>query len=91
MQPGIVDDMELDMAFDGDEEDEEEGESGRSGSAEPGMDMDEDDEGKDEWKKLALGSGSGGVKGRRKGMVFKCETCDKVSEPTHASPVRNAT
>lgn len=70
------------MAFDGDEdEDEEEGASGRSGSAEIEMDMDEEDDGeiKPEWKKLALGTGSGGVKGRRKGMVFKCENCAKVS------------
>ena len=34
---------------------------------------------KNAWGKLALGSGSGGVKGRRKGMVFKCENCSKVS------------
>jgi hypothetical protein len=71
--------MELDMEFDGDEDDDgevEEG-SGRSGSAElEGM---EDGERKD-WEKLALGSGSGGVKGRRKGMVFKCENCSKVSD-----------
>lgn len=70
------------MAFDGDddEDDEEEG-SGRSGSAELEMEMDEEDDGeiKPEWKKLALGTGSGGVKGRRKGMVFKCENCAKVS------------
>lgn len=54
---------------DGDDEDDGEEEGGRSGSAEG----EEDD-----WQKLALGSGSGGVKGRRKGMVFKCETCSKV-------------
>jgi len=63
-------DMELDMAFDGDEDDD----SGRSGSAEP------DDEDEKDWKKLALGTGSGGVKGRRKGMVFKCENCNKVGQ-----------
>ena len=67
----VVDDIELDMAFDGDEEDE------RSGSAEADMDEDDDGEANPEWKKLALGSGSGGVKGRRKGMVFKCENCSK--------------
>ncbi|WVF67600.1 hypothetical protein IAT40_002358 [Kwoniella sp. CBS 6097] len=71
------DDIELDMEFDGDDDDEGEG-SGRSGSADIEMDMDEDDgEIKGEWDKLALGTGSGGVKGRRKGMVFKCETCSK--------------
>lgn len=64
--------MELDMEF-GDDEYEEAG-SGRSGSAGP-------EEGEDgDWKQLALGSGSGGVKGRRKGMVFKCEHCSKVGE-----------
>ena len=69
------------MAFDADEDDEEDEDgSGRSGSAELEMDMDEEDDGeiKPEWKKLALGTGSGGVKGRRKGMVFKCENCAKV-------------
>jgi hypothetical protein len=30
-----------------------------------------------DWDKLALGTGSGGVKGRRRGMIFKCETCSK--------------
>jgi hypothetical protein len=64
------------MAFDGDEEDDE---SGRSGSAEPDLEMDDED-GEKDWKKLALGTGSGGVKGRRKGMVFKCENCAKVSQ-----------
>lgn len=64
------------MEFGDDEE--EEGESGRSGSAE----VEDGEEG--DWKKLALGSGSGGVKGRRKGMVFKCEHCSKVSCPSGA-------
>ncbi|WVQ79684.1 hypothetical protein IAT38_001784 [Cryptococcus sp. DSM 104549] len=81
----VVDDIELDMEFDGDGDEEDEGEvegeagSGRSGSAdiEMDMDMEEDGEVKGEWAKLALGTGSGGVKGRRKGMVFKCETCSK--------------
>ncbi|WVR09397.1 hypothetical protein IAU60_006464 [Kwoniella sp. DSM 27419] len=74
-----VDDIELDMQFDGDDDEEGEG-SGRSGSADIDMDMDmdeEDGEGGKDWEKLALGTGSGGVKGRRKGMVFKCETCKK--------------
>ena len=73
--PPPIDDVELDMAFDGDEEDDE-------GSAELEMEMDEDEDGevKPEWKKLALGTGSGGVKGRRKGMVFKCENCAKVGK-----------
>lgn len=67
------------MEFGGDEDDDEEGDSGRSGSVELDMDMDEmDGETKDAWRKLALGTGSGGVKGRRKGMVFKCEHCNKV-------------
>jgi hypothetical protein len=79
--PTPQDDIELEMAFDGDEEEDEEEGSGRSGSAELEMDIDEEDddgEVKPEWKKLALGTGSGGVKGRRKGMVFKCENCSKV-------------
>jgi hypothetical protein len=78
--------MELDMEFDGDEDDdgEIEGGSGRSGSAE----LDEEGEGKD-WKGLALGSGSGGVKGRRKGMVFKCENCAKVGHHTAELTFRN--
>ncbi|GFZ51876.1 hypothetical protein JCM24511_09644 [Saitozyma sp. JCM 24511] len=73
--PEDEDDMELDMAFDGDEDDYEEG--ARSGSAEVDMEDDEEGEGKEDWRKLALGTGSGGVKGRRKGMVFKCENCGK--------------
>jgi hypothetical protein len=75
-----TDDMELDMAFDGDDDDERSG--GRSGSAELDMDMDGDGEismTEPDWEKLALGTGSGGIKGRRKGMVFKCENCAKVS------------
>jgi hypothetical protein len=28
---------------------------------------------------LALGTGSGGVKGRRRGQKFNCEICGKVS------------
>lgn len=58
----------------GDDDDDNSG--GRSGSAELDMDT-EDDESKPEWEKLALGTGSGGIKGRRKGMVFKCENCSK--------------
>lgn len=77
----IDDEMELDMEFDGDDDDDGEITGSRSGSAE--IDMDEDDDGEikgkgKEWEKLALGTGSGGVKGRRKGMVFKCENCSKV-------------
>lgn len=73
--PQLGDDIELDMVFDGDEEDPSEGE--RSGSAErDDIDMDGLE---GEGKVPALGTGSGGVKGRRKGMVFKCETCSKVS------------
>lgn len=74
------DDIELDMEF-GDDDDEENSRA-RSGSADD-IDMDEDeiepdaDDSRPEWEKLALGTGSGGVKGRRKGMVFKCETCNK--------------
>lgn len=69
------------MDFDGDEDGEEEEGSGRSGSAELEMELEMDGmdgEGKDAWRELALGTGSGGVKGRRKGMVFKCESCSKV-------------
>jgi hypothetical protein len=84
--------MELDMAFDGEDEDEgDEGDSGRSGSAELEMDMDDDGEVDPEWKKLALGTGSGGVKGRRAGMVFKCENCAKVGACTARELVRAAT
>jgi hypothetical protein len=63
------------MEFDGDDDDERSG--GRSGSAE--LDMDDDGEIKNDpdLEKLALGTGSGGIKGRRKGMVFKCENCSK--------------
>ncbi|OWT38170.1 hypothetical protein C362_04036 [Cryptococcus neoformans Bt1] len=74
------DDIELDMEF-GDDDDDEDSRA-RSGSADD-IDMDEDeiepgdDGARPEWEKLALGTGSGGVKGRRKGMVFKCETCNK--------------
>lgn len=60
----------------GDDDDDDNNSGGRSGSAELDMDMD-DDETKPEWEKLALGTGSGGIKGRRKGMVFKCESCSK--------------
>lgn len=67
-----ADDMELDMEFDGDDEDRS---RTRSGSDE--LDMEIEDEYKGEWEKLALGTGSGGIKGRRKGMVFKCESCAK--------------
>ncbi|GMK59517.1 hypothetical protein CspeluHIS016_0801230 [Cutaneotrichosporon spelunceum] len=76
--PPVVqnDDMELDMAFDGDDDEDERSRS-RSGSAELDMDMDEPGVAKLDWDKLALGTGSGGIKGRRKGMVFKCETCAK--------------
>ncbi len=98
IHPTPHDDMELDMDFDGEEEDDEEGGSG-SGSAELDMDMDEidelDEESKDAWRKLALGTGSGGVKGRRKGMVFKCEHCNKVGRATQSiilyadTPCRN--
>jgi hypothetical protein len=88
-RPVIPDIVDADMEVDSDDEEEDDGEvegnSGRSASQELDMDMEMDEEdgeggaeGKD-WKKLALGSGSGGVKGRRKGMVFKCESCAKVS------------
>lgn len=29
-------------------------------------------------KAVPLGTGSGGIKGKRKGMVFRCESCAKV-------------
>lgn len=73
-----TDDMELDMEFEGEDDDDRSG--GRSGSAELDMDMEDDGEikpGGQDWEKLALGTGSGGIKGRRKGMVFKCENCSK--------------
>lgn len=78
--PPVVqtDDMELDMAFDGDDDDDERSRS-RSGSADLDMEMEEPGQAdaKLDWDKLALGTGSGGIKGRRRGMVFKCETCSK--------------
>ncbi|BEI79822.1 hypothetical protein CcaverHIS002_0103510 [Cutaneotrichosporon cavernicola] len=76
--PPVVqnDDMELDMSFDGDDDDDRS--RSRSGSADLDMDLDEPGQGnKLDWDKLALGTGSGGIKGRRRGMVFKCETCSK--------------
>ena len=65
-------DGDLDMTFEDEEDDE-------LGSLDLEMDLDVEDLTPEEIKKLALGSGSGGVKGRRKGMVFKCENCGKVS------------
>lgn len=65
----------------GEGDDEDDGEIG-SGSGSAG-----EEEG--DWKKLALGTGSGGVKGRRKGMVFKCETCSKVSRLFDRANLRN--
>lgn len=58
-----------------DEEEDGSGSAEREGSTE--------DADKPAYEKLALGTGSGGVKGRRKGMVFKCENCSKV---THKTP-----
>ncbi|ORX38291.1 hypothetical protein BD324DRAFT_620292 [Kockovaella imperatae] len=72
LRANAVEDGELDMTFDGEDEDDE------LGSLEDlDMDLDGEDLTPEEIKKLALGSGSGGVKGRRKGMVFKCENCGK--------------
>lgn len=31
-----------------------------------------------EKRAIPLGTGSGGIKGKRKGMVFRCESCSKV-------------
>ncbi|KAE8541833.1 hypothetical protein D1P53_002006 [Cryptococcus gattii VGV] len=82
------DDIELDMEF-GDDDDDEDSRA-RSGSADD-IDMDEDeidpeaDASRPEWEKLALGTGSGGVKGRRKGMVFKWEHSPHWKEPTALS------
>ena len=76
VQPSSVVDEVLDLDGDGDEVDE--GDSVRSGSPSD-VEMNDDTEAQPGWDKLALGSGSGGVKGRRKGMVFKCEHCLKVS------------
>lgn len=72
-----MDDMELEMEFDAPDDDDEGELSGRSGSAEAEGDVEM--EGDDGLASLALGTGSGGVKGRRKGKVFKCHDCGKVS------------
>lgn len=74
--PGESAVQDFDDDFEGDEED------GADGEDDSAMDLDmedEDGEVKPEWRKLALGTGSGGVKGRRKGEVFRCEKCGKVS------------
>jgi len=63
----------FDLQFRGSDDDE------RSGSAE--VDGDEMDVDGDESNPLALGTGSGGVKGRRRGQKFNCEICGKVSFP----------
>lgn len=68
-------DMELDMQFGGSDDDDRAG-SGRSGSQDIEMEVDEDT---GEIITQALGTGSGGVKGRRKGETFDCEFCGKVS------------
>jgi hypothetical protein len=49
----------------------------RSGSAEMDFEMEIEGENVDS-NPLALGTGSGGIKGRRKGQKFVCETCGKV-------------
>jgi hypothetical protein len=61
----------FDLQFRGSDDDE------RSGSGE--VDGDEMDIDGDESNPLALGTGSGGVKGRRRGQKFNCEICGKVS------------
>jgi hypothetical protein len=62
----------FDLQFRGSDDDE------RSGSGE--VDGDEMDIDGDESNPLALGTGSGGVKGRRRGQKFNCEICGKVRE-----------
>jgi hypothetical protein len=42
-----------------------------------GMVVDGDESG-ERGKAVPLGTGSGGIKGKRKGMVFRCESCAKV-------------
>lgn len=51
------------------------GEVGPDGSDD---DLDMDETGDGSVNSLGLGQGSGGIKGKRKGMVFKCESCAKV-------------
>ncbi|GHJ87690.1 hypothetical protein NliqN6_4092 [Naganishia liquefaciens] len=51
------------------------GEVGPDGSDD---DLDMDETGDGSVNTLGLGQGSGGIKGKRKGMVFKCESCAKV-------------
>lgn len=53
------------------------GEVGPDGSDED-LDMDGGDGEEGAINSLGLGQGSGGIKGKRKGMVFKCESCAKV-------------
>lgn len=76
LQNPSAEDMELDMQFGGSDDDDRAG-SGRSGSADFDMEMEVDESG--EVITQALGTGSGGVKGRRKGETFDCEYCGKVS------------
>lgn len=75
--------MELDMQFGGSDDDDR-ARSGRSGSQDIEMDFDGEDSG--EVITQALGSGSGGVKGRRKGETFDCEYCGKVSYNSPSYP-----
>lgn len=70
-----AEDMEMDMQFGGSDDDDR-ARSGRSGSQDIEMDLDEDG---GEVVTQALGTGSGGVKGRRKGETFDCEYCGKAS------------
>ena len=72
-----AEDMEMDMQFGGSDDDDR-ARMGRSGSQDIEMDFDGEDSG--EVITQALGTGSGGVKGRRKGETFDCEYCGKVSQ-----------
>ncbi|RXK35553.1 hypothetical protein M231_07185 [Tremella mesenterica] len=73
VQSPPLDDMEFDMEFEDDDDGEVEGGSGRSGSAE----MEDADVDMGDLQSLALGTGSGGIKGRRKGHIYKCLDCGK--------------
>lgn len=68
--------MELDMQFGGSDDDDRD-RGRRSGSDDIEMDF-EETLATPEVVVAPLGSGSGGIKGRRKGVEFKCEHCAKV-------------
>jgi len=65
-----TEELDFNLQFRGGSDDDE-----RSGSGE----VDEMEVDGEDVNPLALGTGSGGVKGRRRGQKFNCEICGKVS------------